>query len=111
MVVQSRRRQYRHSRLCQRWIYPRNNRFARQRRHHVAAVLDNDGLPDVSEIKLYVPDVEETTTYDAITINTGNILDVKIGVMASAYFTGRIDDVRIYDHALTQPEVAEPANP
>jgi len=75
--------------------------------HHVAAVFPNDGTPDVSDVKFYVDGIEESTTSTSQTINTVGVYDVKIGVFGSSgrYFNGLIDDVRIYNRALSQDEI------
>jgi len=75
--------------------------------HHVAAVFLNDGTPDVSDVKLYVDGIEESTTSAGQAINTAGVYDVKIGIFGSSgrYFNGLIDDVRIYDRALSQDEI------
>ncbi len=73
--------------------------------HHVAAVLENDGTPTISDIKLYVDGVEEAVTVADKTILTVSFDNVKIGSISvsstTVYFKGSIDDVRIYDFALT----------
>ncbi|MCH9022698.1 MAG: sulfatase-like hydrolase/transferase, partial [Planctomycetes bacterium] len=75
--------------------------------HHVAAVLSDDGSPDVNEIKLYVdgdPDPESLSLSRQIDTAVGN--NVKIGVFTTgAYFNGFIDDVRIYDAPLSAGDV------
>ena len=83
--------------------------------HHVAAVLQ-EGDSDVSDVKLYVDGVEETV-YSAVIaepINTAIGADVKIGVFSGnggdRYFTGQIDDVRIYSRALSATEILNLAN-
>ena len=75
--------------------------------HHVAAVLLNDGTPDANDIKLYVDGIEESTTSTSQTINTAISYKVKIGVFGSSlrYFNGLIDDVRIYNRALSEEEI------
>ena len=77
--------------------------------HHVAAVMNNDGTPDASEFKLYVDGIEETYgALDTQAVNTGSTYDVMIGTYESAtYFAGLIDDVRIYDVALSASEIWE----
>ena len=82
--------------------------------HHVAAVLEDYGSRDVSEIKLYVDGVEEAS-YSAVLsepVNTASGADVKIGVFSGSdrYFTGQIDDVRIYSRGLSGGEILELAN-
>ena len=81
--------------------------------HHVAAVLE-EGDNDVGDVKLYVDGVEETP-YSAVLaepVNTAVGADVKIGVFVGQdrYFTGRIDDVRIYSRGLSAGEIWELAN-
>jgi len=75
--------------------------------YHIAAVLDDDGTPDVSEIKLYVDGIEES--YSSIlsqAIDTAAGSDVVLGAIdGSGYFDGDIDDVRIYDRALSSAEI------
>ena len=80
--------------------------------HHVAAVLADDGSPNNSEVKLYVDGVEET--YSSVTsqpIYTASHSNVTIGASyihdgsVVVPFTGRIDDVRIYDRALSETEI------
>jgi hypothetical protein len=75
--------------------------------HHVAAVLDNDGSPALNEIKLYVDGTEEAVPGGSVEICTSYTNNVKIGVYGDTanYFNGWLDDVRIYDRALTEPEI------
>lgn len=76
--------------------------------HHVAAVLQDDGSPNADEIKLYVDGVEETySNIVDVPIDTVGDQDVMIGtVLVSGNpvipFTGQIDDVRIYNEALSE---------
>ena len=81
--------------------------------HHVAAVLESDGSPDTSDIRLYVDGVEEVASVLLRTINTPAIEDVRIGIFIDAglrYFKGMIDDVRIYNRALSDSEIMNLAN-
>ena len=84
--------------------------------HHVAAVLEDDGSPDVSEIKLYVDGNLETIGYfNPQQIDTGNVAGVLIGARTSGYwfnpfypiasFNGLMDEVRVYDSALTAQSI------
>ncbi|HIJ69882.1 MAG TPA: LamG domain-containing protein, partial [Planctomycetes bacterium] len=77
--------------------------------HHVAAVLPM-GYIDVADVELYVDGVKMTDTASSgQTIETGGILDVKIGILddgQNRYFNGLIDDVRIYNRALDASEIA-----
>ncbi|MBE0537577.1 MAG: right-handed parallel beta-helix repeat-containing protein, partial [Phycisphaerae bacterium] len=81
--------------------------------HHVAAVLDNDGTPNVGEVRLYVDgafDLPSSAGNQVVNTVTGatDSRDVMIGAGASTarYFEGVIDEVRIYDRALLAEEVA-----
>ena len=74
-------------------------------------VLANDGTPDVADVKLYVDGVLETTGgVDAQAINTAGTQDVSIGVYALTsirFFEGLIDDVRIYNTALSGTQIRQ----
>ncbi len=78
--------------------------------HHVAAVLVDDGSPDVSEVLLYV----DGNLDPIMPGGTANQMDTSSGgEFRIAYdlnntgrtFDGMIDDVRIYDRALTADEI------
>jgi hypothetical protein len=79
--------------------------------HHVAAVLTNDGTPDVSEIKLYVDGLLQATTVSSSqAINTVSAANVLLGACDYAgtkgfYFKGLIDEVGIYNRAMTDTEI------
>jgi hypothetical protein len=79
--------------------------------HHVAAVLNDDGSPNVSEILLYIDGVlQSASASNTQAINTTARQNVLIGTSENAgvngtYFNGRIDEVRIYDTALTQQQI------
>jgi hypothetical protein len=74
--------------------------------HHVAAVVEEAELPNLhDDVKLYkdgVPAViHDIGLLDLWPIDTGNDLDVRIGLE----FEGLIDDVRIYERALSEQEI------
>jgi hypothetical protein len=77
--------------------------------HYVAAVFENDGTPNVTDVKLYVDGVKDPISSSVSqTINTGNIENVKIGAFTdsdSRYFDGLIDNVQIWEVALTQEQI------
>ncbi|MEN6306278.1 MAG: LamG-like jellyroll fold domain-containing protein, partial [Anaerohalosphaeraceae bacterium] len=79
--------------------------------HHVAAVLADDGSPSVNEIKLYVDGIVQTGTYNTTqaidTVASQNVLigSVYNGTAQVSFFSGLIDEVRIYNQALTQEEI------
>ena len=75
--------------------------------HHVAAVLIDDGSPNVTEILLYVDGVLEGSSASQDTpIDTADTHDVWIGFdHSSRPFPGLIDELRIYDRALTADDL------
>ncbi len=76
--------------------------------HHIAVVLEDDGSPDVNEAKLYVDGNLETISSSADEpIHTGSYQNVQIGMYYTGerYFEGLIDDVRIYNVALSEQEI------
>jgi hypothetical protein len=79
--------------------------------HHIAAVLEDDGSPNADEIKLYVDGEEEAVSaYDSQAIDTVRGAGVLIGAVFSdsipaLFLTGMIDDVRIYDRALSPDNI------
>lgn len=77
--------------------------------HHVVMTLEDDGSPNVNEVDLYVDGVQETLSSSSNEpINTTTTLDVTIGNDHSdREFDGNIDDVRIFDKALSAEEIAE----
>jgi parallel beta-helix repeat protein len=78
--------------------------------HHVAVVWENDGSPYISDAKLYVDGQEENTTCsNDEPVDTASSADVKIGdcFVTGRFFNGSIDDVRLYDRALTKSEIGQ----
>lgn len=76
--------------------------------HHVACVFEDDGTPDVSDVKLYVDGELEATTPSSLVINTTVGNDVKIGNdHMGRNFIGKMSDVRIYSEALTPDEIKD----
>ncbi|MBC8469497.1 MAG: hypothetical protein H8D56_08495 [Planctomycetes bacterium] len=78
--------------------------------HHVAAVLEDDGSPDISEIKLYVDGkldpIDPTGTPREMNTSSGG--EFRIGYdlnNTGRTFDGMIDDVRIYDRALSADDI------
>jgi len=77
--------------------------------HHVAAVLEDDGSPDVEEIKLYVDGVvDEIGAANPRPVNTASGVECRIAYdlnNTGRTYQGLIDDVRIYDRALSADEI------
>ncbi len=88
--------------------------------HHVAVVLEDDGYPTIDEVKLYVDGVLQTTTCFNYAdfpplVNTivSSTESMKIGARidptitpSAAYFNGSLDDMRIYEYALTPERIS-----
>jgi len=78
--------------------------------HHVAAVLEENAAPDVVQIKLYLDGVQQAISAQQSTlIDTASGSNVRIGQApwGSRPFIGPIDDVRIYDVALTVDDIKQ----
>ncbi len=78
--------------------------------HHITVAVVDDGSSDIAEVQLYVDGQLETiSAFADEPIDTGSVEDVNIGVYFAAgnprWFNGLIDDVRIYDEALTEQEI------
>jgi len=75
--------------------------------HHVTSVLDVVGTASIDDIKLYVDGWLETVSgWQAIDVNTVGGRTVWLGDgHQGRLFPGRLDDVRIYDRALTQDQI------
>jgi len=74
--------------------------------HHVAAVVEEAELPNLyDDVKLYkdgvLAEIHDIGLLDLWPIDTGSDLDVRIG----RQFKGLIDDVRIYNRALSEDEI------
>jgi hypothetical protein len=74
--------------------------------HHVAAVVHEAQLPNLHDhVKLYkdgnIAEIHDIGLLDLWPIETGADLDVRIG----KGFNGLIDDVRIYDRAISEDEI------
>lgn len=74
--------------------------------HHLAAVVQKAELPNLyDDVKLYkdgtLAEIHDIGLLDLWPIETGSKLDVRIG----RRFNGLIDDLRIYDRALSEDEI------
>ena len=78
----------------------------------MAAVLADDGSPNINEVQLYIDGVLQAVTASAAqAVATTASQDVMIGAykdtgLFAGYFNGLIDEVRIYYRALTDTEIA-----
>ncbi|MDP3725182.1 MAG: LamG-like jellyroll fold domain-containing protein [Nanoarchaeota archaeon] len=70
--------------------------------HHVAGVFD--GSSPAPMLRLYIDGIAVATTTSSFSLS-GAEGDLVIGQYNSNYFSGRIDDVRVYDRALAPTEV------
>ncbi len=79
--------------------------------HHVAAVLNDDGDPDISEVLFYIDgQLQESTSINNQAINTSDDNNLLIGAVnpdsPTAFFNGMIDDARLFNYALTSDEIS-----
>ncbi|MHC4175518.1 MAG: LamG domain-containing protein, partial [Planctomycetota bacterium] len=78
--------------------------------HHVAVTVQENVTISYPDVILYVDGIDDTRATvdpDAFNLTAGE--DVRIGSRPASndrFFIGAIDDVRIYDRALTQEEIA-----
>jgi len=81
--------------------------------HHVAAVWENDGSPNVNDLLLYVDGVlEGRSDVQGQSINTAVGKDVQLGRdHENRRWKGWLDNVQIYDQALSAAQIHALANP
>ncbi|MBI9063797.1 MAG: T9SS type A sorting domain-containing protein [Marinilabiliaceae bacterium] len=78
--------------------------------HHVACTFEDDGTPDVADVKLFVDGQLETIeARGSQTVNTAASGSVWIGkdFASTRNFMGRMDDFHIWDRALSEFEIAQ----
>jgi hypothetical protein len=75
--------------------------------HHVACTWQNDGSPNVTDVKLYVDGQLETISAEkSCAINTATSRNVFIGGdFSNRYFNGDLAEVRIWNKVRTQAEI------
>lgn len=80
--------------------------------HHVACTWQNDGSPNVTDVKFYVDgQLEVISSQASCTINTGASRNIFIGNdFFNRYFNGEIAEVRIWNKARTQAEIQADMN-
>ncbi len=76
--------------------------------HHVACTFENDGTPNAADVKFYVDGTLETiSTSTAFALNTAVSGNAKIGSdIQGRFWSGTMDDARIYARALSAGEIA-----
>ncbi|MHC4704982.1 MAG: LamG-like jellyroll fold domain-containing protein, partial [Planctomycetota bacterium] len=77
--------------------------------HHVAAILVDDGSPDIEELALYVDGFLEnnSATLDEPVDTADGVVRIGQSPWGTRPFIGLIDDVRIYDKAFTEEEMRQ----
>ena len=75
--------------------------------HHTGVSFANDGTPQLGDVELYVNGVLEAHGESTLEIDTNTTGNLEIGrnLKNDGFFQGSIDDVRIYDRALTENEI------
>jgi len=75
--------------------------------HHTGVSFANDGTPQLGDVELYVDGVLEAHGESTLEIDTNTTGNLEIGrnLKNDGFFQGSIDDVRIYDRALTENEI------
>ncbi len=81
--------------------------------HHVAAVWEDDGSPNVNDVLLYVDGVlEGDSARQGQSIDTAIGKDVQLGRdHNNRRMMGWLDDMRVYDEALSAAQIHALANP
>jgi len=78
--------------------------------HHVAVTVQENATISYPEVILYLDGIDDTRpSTDPNAFNVTANVDVSIGYRATnndRFFIGQIDDVRIYDYALSDAEIA-----
>jgi hypothetical protein len=76
--------------------------------HHVAAILESAGAPTVLDVRLYVDGVQEAIS-DSQVIDINTVPGTRFVRIGDGHqlrpVLGTLDDVRVYDKALTQDEL------
>lgn len=81
--------------------------------HHVAAVWEDDGSPNVTDLLLYVDGVlEGNSAQQGQSINTASGKDVQLGRdHENRRWKGWMDNMQLYDEALNAAQIYALANP
>ena len=78
--------------------------------YHVAFVYDGDGATNPDRLKIYVDGEEKTLSFmgtipSLLQNSSASVKIGKFGGTLDRYFNGTIDDVRIYNRALSEAEI------
>ena len=86
-----------------------NTRLADGEWHHIAASFANDGTPALGDVNLYADGVLQNHADSPLQINTSDTGNLEIGrnLKNDGFFQGSIDEVKIYDCALSAEEILE----
>jgi len=86
-----------------------NSRLADGEWHHIAASFTNDGTPALGDVDLYADGNLQNHANQGLQINTSETGNLEIGrnLKNDGFFEGAIDEVKIYDRALTADEIIE----
>ena len=80
-----------------------NSRLADGEWHHIAVSFANDGTPALGDVDLYADGTLQNHANAALQINTSPTGNLEIGrnLKNDGFFEGSIDEVKIYDRALS----------
>jgi len=84
-------------------------RLADDQWHHIAVSFANDGTPELGDVEFYIDgalDSHQDSTSRIDTSSTGN-LEIGRNLKNDGFFQGSIDEVKIYNRALTAEEILE----
>lgn len=86
-----------------------NTRLADGEWHHIAASFANDGTPALGDVDLYADGALQNHANSPLQINTSDTGNLEIGrnLKNDGFFQGSIDEVKIYDRALSAEEILE----
>jgi len=86
-----------------------NSRLADGEWHHIAVSFANDGTPALGDVDLYADGTLQNHANETLQINTSPTGNLEIGrnLKNDGFFEGSIDEVKIYDRALSVDEVFE----
>ena len=86
-----------------------NTRLVDGEWHHIAVSFANDGTPELGEVELYADGVLQSHAQSTTKIDTSETGNLEIGrnLKNDGFFQGAIDEVKIYDRALSVEEILQ----